>query len=69
MSTAHKEGGDWTSSEQLASVFFLTLGITANAGPAEGGNAGTAEAGNAGTAEAGNAEGLAGEDEIEAINV
>jgi hypothetical protein len=59
MSKAHEEGGDWTSSERLASA-FLTLGI--------GGSAGTAEAGSAGMAEAGNAVTTAGEEEIEMIN-
>jgi len=38
ISKAHEEGGDWTSSERLASV-FLTLGITENAGMAKAGNA------------------------------
>jgi len=38
MSKAHEEGGDWTSSERLASV-FLTLGITGIAGTAEAGDA------------------------------
>jgi len=38
MCKAHEEGGDWTSSERLASA-FLTLGITGNAGMAEAGNA------------------------------
>jgi hypothetical protein len=36
MSKAHEEGGDWTSSERLASA-FLTLGIAGSARAAEAG--------------------------------